>query len=62
VAPDRIRAFVEAFRRSASSAATVVPCTNFAAAKEWLAANQRGGDIVLIENDLPDLYERRLSL
>jgi UDP-N-acetylmuramoyl-tripeptide--D-alanyl-D-alanine ligase len=62
VAPDRIRAFVEAFRRSASSAATVVPCANFAAAKEWLAANQRGGDIVLIENDLPDLYERRLSL
>jgi len=62
VAPDRIRTFVEAFRQSTSPAATVVPCANFAAAKGWLAANQRGGDIVLIENDLPDLYERRLSL
>jgi len=62
VAPDRIGAFVEAFRQCASPAATVVPCANFAAAKGWLAANQRGGDVVLIENDLPDLYERRLSL
>jgi UDP-N-acetylmuramoyl-tripeptide--D-alanyl-D-alanine ligase len=62
VAPERIAAFTEAFRQSASSAATIVPCTNFAAAKSWLAANQRGGDVVLIENDLPDLYERQLSL
>lgn len=61
VAPERITAFTEAFRQSAPSA-TVVPCPNFAAAKSWLAANQRGGDVVLIENDLPDLYERRLSL
>jgi UDP-N-acetylmuramoyl-tripeptide--D-alanyl-D-alanine ligase len=62
VAPERIAAFTEAFRQSASSAATVVPCANFTAAKSWLAANQRGGDVVLIENDLPDLYEHRLSL
>ncbi|HXW28528.1 MAG TPA: hypothetical protein VEK55_04115, partial [Xanthobacteraceae bacterium] len=62
VAPERITAFTEAFRQSAGRSATVVPCPNFAAAKSWLAANQRGGDVVLIENDLPDLYERRLSL
>jgi UDP-N-acetylmuramoyl-tripeptide--D-alanyl-D-alanine ligase len=62
VAPDRIGAFVAAFRQSAGPAVTVVPCANFAAAKGWLAANQRAGDVVLIENDLPDLYERRLSL
>jgi UDP-N-acetylmuramoyl-tripeptide--D-alanyl-D-alanine ligase len=62
VAPERIAAFIDAFRQSAGPAATVVPCANFAAAKSWLAANQRGRDVVLIENDLPDLYERRLSL
>jgi UDP-N-acetylmuramoyl-tripeptide--D-alanyl-D-alanine ligase len=62
VAPHRIAAFTEAFRQSAGPSARVVPCTNFAAAKSWLAANQQAGDVVLIENDLPDLYERRLSL
>lgn len=62
VAPDRIRALVDAFRQSVGPAARVVPCETFAAAKDWLDANQRGGDVVLIENDLPDLYERRLSL
>jgi UDP-N-acetylmuramoyl-tripeptide--D-alanyl-D-alanine ligase len=62
VAPERIRTFVDAFRQSAGPTATVVPCASFAAAKSWLSANQRGGDVVLIENDLPDLYERRLAL
>jgi len=61
VAPDRIRAFVDAFGQSAG-ASRVVPCATFAAAKDWLDANQRGGDVVLMENDLPDLYERALSL
>jgi UDP-N-acetylmuramoyl-tripeptide--D-alanyl-D-alanine ligase len=27
-----------------------------------MGANLRPGDVVLIENDLPDLYERKLSL
>jgi UDP-N-acetylmuramoyl-tripeptide--D-alanyl-D-alanine ligase len=62
VVPDRIRTFVDAFRQSAPPAAAVLPCTTFAAARDWLAANRRGGDVVLIENDLPDLYERRLVL
>jgi UDP-N-acetylmuramoyl-tripeptide--D-alanyl-D-alanine ligase len=61
VVPDRIAAFVAAFR-AASPAATVVPCASFAAAREWLSGKLLSGDVLLIENDLPDLYERRLRL
>lgn len=61
VVPDRIASFVDAFR-AASPAATIVPCASFAAAKEWLSSKLRSGDVLLIENDLPDLYERRLKL
>jgi UDP-N-acetylmuramoyl-tripeptide--D-alanyl-D-alanine ligase len=31
-------------------------------ARAWLTVNARPGDVVLIENDLPDLYERSLNL
>jgi UDP-N-acetylmuramoyl-tripeptide--D-alanyl-D-alanine ligase len=40
----------------------VIPCQNFAGAQAWLSANLRPGDTVLLENDLPDLYETKLSL
>jgi UDP-N-acetylmuramoyl-tripeptide--D-alanyl-D-alanine ligase len=40
----------------------VVPCANFAAAQEWMNGNLGRLDVVLLENDLPDLYEKKLSL
>ena len=61
VIPDRIESFVDAFRNAAPER-PVVPCETFAAAMGWLRANLRAGDVVLFENDLPDLYERRLRL
>ena len=48
--------------RAAAPDKTMVPCADFAAAQAWLAANVRAGDVVLLENDLPDLYERPLRL
>ena len=61
VSPLRITAMVEAFRQHAPHK-LVVPCTTFAQAQSWLGENMRHDDIVLLENDLPDLYERKLNL
>ncbi len=61
VSPLRITAMVEAFKTAAPSK-LVVPCRTFANAQKWLQDNMRHDDIVLLENDLPDLYERKLNL
>jgi UDP-N-acetylmuramoyl-tripeptide--D-alanyl-D-alanine ligase len=61
VAPGRIRPFIEAYR-AARPDGTVVECASFAEAQAWLGQNLKAGDAVLIENDLPDLYERKLRL
>jgi len=61
VVPERIDALVSSYK-AANPAGSVISCENFAAAQGWLNANLRGGDVVLLENDLPDLYEAKLSL
>lgn len=61
VSPLRITAMVEAFRAHAPHK-LVVPCATFAQAQKWLSENMAYNDIVLLENDLPDLYERKLNL
>jgi UDP-N-acetylmuramoyl-tripeptide--D-alanyl-D-alanine ligase len=61
VAPQRIGALVDAYT-AARPDGEVVDCPGFRDAQAWMASNLRSGDVVLIENDLPDLYERKLSL
>jgi UDP-N-acetylmuramoyl-tripeptide--D-alanyl-D-alanine ligase len=61
VVPERIPTLVEAYKQ-ASVGGVVVPCANFADARAWLDRNVHSGDVVLLENDLPDLYEARLKL
>jgi UDP-N-acetylmuramoyl-tripeptide--D-alanyl-D-alanine ligase len=61
VAPRRIDALIDAYK-AARPDGTVVEADSFAEAQSWMAGNLKPGDAVLIENDLPDLYERRLSL
>jgi UDP-N-acetylmuramoyl-tripeptide--D-alanyl-D-alanine ligase len=61
VSPLRITAMVEAFRAAAPHK-FVVPCATFADAQKWLSDNMAYNDVVLLENDLPDLYERKLNL
>lgn len=62
VAPARIPTFVDAFRAAAGPDQLVVECADFAAARAWLAANIGPGDAVLLENDLPDLYEKKVRV
>jgi UDP-N-acetylmuramoyl-tripeptide--D-alanyl-D-alanine ligase len=61
VAPHRVAALSEAFREAAPQA-ELVSCSTFAEAQAWLDRNLAAHDAVLIENDLPDLYERPLRL
>jgi len=61
VAPARIETFITSFSTHAPKA-VVVRCASFEAADQWLAANVQANDVVLMENDLPDLYERKLRL
>lgn len=57
VKPERIPTFIEGLK-SAPGRPEIVEFEQFAEARAWLDANARAGDVVLVENDLPDLYER----
>lgn len=61
VLPERIKSLTSAFA-SANPAGIVVPFPNYASAQAWLDSNLQRGDVVLLENDLPDLYEKKLRL
>jgi UDP-N-acetylmuramoyl-tripeptide--D-alanyl-D-alanine ligase len=61
VLPDRIKALTAAYA-SRNPNGTVLPFANFMAAQRWLNENLRPDDVVLLENDLPDVYEKKLTL
>jgi UDP-N-acetylmuramoyl-tripeptide--D-alanyl-D-alanine ligase len=61
VAPHRVAPLVAAFSEAAPER-TIVSCATFADARTWLDGNLAGQDVVLIENDLPDLLEQKLRL
>jgi UDP-N-acetylmuramoyl-tripeptide--D-alanyl-D-alanine ligase len=61
VLPQRIPSLISNYRQARPDG-VVIPCANLAVAQTWLSENVRSGDVVLMENDLPDLYETRLRL
>jgi UDP-N-acetylmuramoyl-tripeptide--D-alanyl-D-alanine ligase len=61
VLPERISSMVTAYT-AANPRGLVIECESFAHAQDWLNANLQTGDVVLLENDLPDLYETKLNL
>ena len=61
VLPERISTLTDAYR-AGNPKGTVIPCPTFADAQTWLDSNMTAGDVVLVENDLPDLYEAKLRL
>lgn len=54
---DRIPTFVSAFKDQ-STGSELHSFANFNEAQKWVNDNVKGDDVILIENDLPDLYER----
>ncbi len=61
VAPHRVAPLTAAFAEAAPDR-DIVSCPSFADAQKWLDRNLAGPDVVLIENDLPDLLEQKLRL
>jgi UDP-N-acetylmuramoyl-tripeptide--D-alanyl-D-alanine ligase len=57
VSPSRIPTFLEG-ARATGAGKTLIQVDSFKDASAWLAANRLPGDVILLENDLPDLYER----
>jgi UDP-N-acetylmuramoyl-tripeptide--D-alanyl-D-alanine ligase len=61
VAPHRVAPLAAAFAEAAPER-DIVSCPSFAEAKNWLDRNLAGPDVVLLENDLPDILEQPLRL
>ncbi len=57
IKPERIPTFIDGLH-AATASTEIITFDQFADARAWLDQNTRAGDIILIENDLPDLYER----
>jgi UDP-N-acetylmuramoyl-tripeptide--D-alanyl-D-alanine ligase len=58
---ERIPTLIDAFS-AGKPADQVIQVSRFAEAQAWLNANLRPDDVVLLENDLPDLLEKKLRL
>lgn len=57
VQPERIKTFIEGFKATGGDK-TLIEVGSFQEAAQWLSENKQQGDVVLLENDLPDIYER----
>ncbi len=57
VTADRIPTFIKGFK-STGSGKTLKEFDSFADAQSWYIKNKQEDDVLLIENDLPDMYER----
>ncbi|TNE61491.1 MAG: UDP-N-acetylmuramoyl-tripeptide--D-alanyl-D-alanine ligase [Alphaproteobacteria bacterium] len=61
VTPDRIPTFLSGLAATNDGSTTVMTYATQAEAEAWVKANWRAGDAVLFENNLPDLYEAKVS-
>jgi len=61
IIPERLEAMISAYR-AGNASGQIFPYATYDAANTWMARNLTAADVVLLENDLPDLYERRLRL
>ncbi|MFZ1108710.1 MAG: UDP-N-acetylmuramoyl-tripeptide--D-alanyl-D-alanine ligase [Rhodomicrobium sp.] len=53
---DRIPTFVDGYK--SQNGKTILDFASYNDADKWLTANSQTSDVILVENDLPDLYER----
>ncbi|MDD4520311.1 MAG: UDP-N-acetylmuramoyl-tripeptide--D-alanyl-D-alanine ligase [Alphaproteobacteria bacterium] len=60
VLPSRIPSFCQGVLEG--NHAKLIQVASFKEAYAWLEAHQQAGDVVLYENDLPDIYENKVSL
>ncbi len=60
VNPARIPTFIEGFHSNHGK--MIKEFDRFEQAQEWIFKNKQEGDVILLENDLPDIYERVLKI
>jgi len=61
VQPKRIPTFIEGFDEKPHDK-TLIEFERFSDAQDWLVQNKQQGDVILLENDLPDIYEQILKI
>ncbi len=62
IIPERLDSFIKAYETNKSKDAELHKFADFSSAKEWLNQNAKADDVILYENDLPDLYEAKINL
>jgi UDP-N-acetylmuramoyl-tripeptide--D-alanyl-D-alanine ligase len=62
ITPKRIPSFIDGFNSKANNKQKLITFDTFEQAKQWLDQNTTYKDIVLFENDLPDLYDSKVNL
>ncbi len=61
VHPVRIPTFIEGYKAN-DKGKTIQQFETFKEAEKWLIENKRPNDVILLENDLPDIYEQVLKI
>ena len=62
VVPDRIKDFVETFEKSMNKNQQIILVDSFKEALIWTSENTKSGDVILYENDLPDVFETKIKI
>lgn len=57
VTPRRIPSFIKGFQTTGAGK-QLIEVKSFKEASAWVEKHKKDGDVILIENDLPDMYER----
>ncbi|MBL6785727.1 MAG: UDP-N-acetylmuramoyl-tripeptide--D-alanyl-D-alanine ligase [Rickettsiales bacterium] len=60
ILPERIQSLIENFKIN-SKGKILMQFDDFKSAKAWLDQNSQSNDIILFENDLPDIYESKIA-
>lgn len=61
VSPSRIPTFIEGYEAHGNGK-MLYQFETFKEAEKWLVEHKKAGDVILLENDLPDIYERVLKI
>ena len=62
VVPDRIRAFIDTFAKGKSATQELILVNTLKEAQNWVSLNAKSKDVILYENDLPDVFEAKINI
>ena len=63
VCPERIESFIDGFNENSKEKANqLLRMESFKEAEQWIVNNANKEDVILLENDLPDLYEDKINI